>query len=380
MLTARPQQNVQAEIVLSMSFHLMQIAMWGMNRFPRRLALPQITLVLVSHLRDPLPISRDTNGTKVLMHLLLPPLLRLPTRPQYQRRLPLFHILSRLWVFTSRSPGCNLSLSSFLTRCLLSQAILDIPHHLSGYPDHSRAPLVQILVDRARQYQFLTVACFQSVILSKFLLELSLTGHLDQQPFVPYPAYSTLQQPSHQQGNGQAPLVPTGFIQGEQGILIPLYQPEALDQYNTTGNQQTPTPTWQPSAQHPTAWRQYPQVPTYHYIPGQPPAHQGNVGWTSNPPGSVVFPAGQHTVTPSFRGRNNQHHTPTRRNRQVTYDRNFSHRPSQRYGAGGMLVNSTGQAFNSDQGVSEPVRSGTVPSHPVVSSPGASWGQWTGAR
>jgi hypothetical protein len=29
----------------------------------------------------------------------------------------------------------------------------------------------------------------------------------------------------------QAPLIPTGFIQNEQGTLIPVYQPEALDQY-----------------------------------------------------------------------------------------------------------------------------------------------------
>ncbi|KAL1737600.1 hypothetical protein EV714DRAFT_266399 [Schizophyllum commune] len=57
--------------------------------------------------------------------------------------------------------------------------------------------------------------------------------------YVPYPAYqrhpaehaAAVQQQAAANGQGQAPLAPTGFVQDGQGTLIPVYQPEALDQY-----------------------------------------------------------------------------------------------------------------------------------------------------
>ncbi|TDL28259.1 hypothetical protein BD410DRAFT_353854 [Rickenella mellea] len=54
----------------------------------------------------------------------------------------------------------------------------------------------------------------------------------------PYAAPSELPGSTYPQNQpaakAQPPLRPTGFIQGEHGALIPVYQPEALDQYMTT--------------------------------------------------------------------------------------------------------------------------------------------------
>ncbi|KAF9481659.1 hypothetical protein BDN70DRAFT_510802 [Pholiota conissans] len=51
--------------------------------------------------------------------------------------------------------------------------------------------------------------------------------------------------------SNQAPLIPTGFIQNEQGTLIPVYQPEALDQYMAGSAAATSTPVT--TNQHPNA-------------------------------------------------------------------------------------------------------------------------------
>ncbi|EIW87067.1 hypothetical protein CONPUDRAFT_141340 [Coniophora puteana RWD-64-598 SS2] len=93
-------------------------------------------------------------------------------------------------------------------------------------------------------------------------------------PIAPYPGHAT----AIAQGQttlplgvqSQAPIMPTGFIQGDQGILVPVYPPEALNQYmsnqdlpqvqrNTEGSTSpspkvipgTPAPLWRPYA-HPT--------------------------------------------------------------------------------------------------------------------------------
>ncbi|KAH9486538.1 hypothetical protein JR316_0000603 [Psilocybe cubensis] len=55
-------------------------------------------------------------------------------------------------------------------------------------------------------------------------------------PYIPYstmPSRTQLAEQGQQQAHvpPQAPVVPTGFIQNEQGTLIAVYQPEALDQY-----------------------------------------------------------------------------------------------------------------------------------------------------
>ena len=61
----------------------------------------------------------------------------------------------------------------------------------------------------------------------------------------------------------QAPLIPTGFIQGDQGMLVPVYPPDALNQY-MAGNQdqgQAPTNSGSAEGQPPVTWRPYPPPP-----------------------------------------------------------------------------------------------------------------------
>jgi hypothetical protein len=205
-------------------------------------------------------------------------------------------------------------------------------------------------------------------------------------PFVPYSTYCQPQpQPQPQQQNGQAPLVPTGFIQGEQGTLIPVYQPEALDQYMTSGSHQPPALAPQPQAQNLPAWRQYPQAPTFPFIPipqmaGQMPAQPGNVGWMPNQQ-PLLFSVGQQAVTPSFRGGHRMNHAPNRRHRQSTYDRNIPTRPHIRYPASGM--NNTEQVSNSDHVMlSDPGRPNVFGSQLAFGgiTGAGGWNQWTGAR
>ncbi|KAJ7446435.1 hypothetical protein B0H11DRAFT_2336849 [Mycena galericulata] len=86
--------------------------------------------------------------------------------------------------------------------------------------------------------------------------------------YISYPAYPTRPpnvDPSSPRG--QPPLQPTGFIQNEAGTLIPVYQPEALDQYMAS-NQAAPTsapPVPPPNGA--ATWQQYP--PPSHAFPAQ---------------------------------------------------------------------------------------------------------------
>jgi len=103
----------------------------------------------------------------------------------------------------------------------------------------------------------------------------------------------------------QAPLIPTGFIQGDQGILVPVYPPDALNQY-MTGNQdqgQGPTNSGSTEGQPPVTWRPYPPPPIcpqtvifHSYINPPPtaplPHHLGAHAWI---PGHAW-----HGVTPQL--------------------------------------------------------------------------------
>lgn len=201
--------------------------------------------------------------------------------------------------------------------------------------------------------------------------------------FLPYSAYSSAYSQPQQQPNAQAPLVPTGFIQGEQGTLIPVYQPEALDHYMTTGTHPTPGLPPQPQTQNSSAWRQFPFIP----IPpmtSQTPTHSGNLGWMPNQP-PLVF-SGQQPSASAFRGGHRvgqpgQHHAPPRRHRQSTYDRNIPTRsPHTRYALGGM--NNIEHTFNNDRSMPEPGRPNIfTPQLAFSSMTGAGgWNQWTGSR
>ncbi|KAF7339286.1 RNA binding protein [Mycena sanguinolenta] len=80
--------------------------------------------------------------------------------------------------------------------------------------------------------------------------------------YIAYPAYPRPPNVEPSSPRGQAPLQPTGFIQNEQGTLIPVYQPEALDQYMAS-NQAAPGTSPGPQPQNGSAaWQQFP-----------PPAH-----------------------------------------------------------------------------------------------------------
>ncbi|KAJ7109996.1 hypothetical protein C8R44DRAFT_884008 [Mycena epipterygia] len=110
--------------------------------------------------------------------------------------------------------------------------------------------------------------------------------------YISYPAYPARANVDQTSPRGQAPLQPTGFIQNEQGTLIPVYQPEALDQYMAS-NQAAPTTT--PPAQPlngTSTWQPYPPPPPHAFpnpshpmmgIPPRafPPQSQtgGNVSW-----------------------------------------------------------------------------------------------------
>ncbi|GBE77675.1 predicted protein [Sparassis crispa] len=122
-------------------------------------------------------------------------------------------------------------------------------------------------------------------------------------PMVPYAPYPTVAPGNDQiqvpQSNMQPPLRPTGFIQGEHGTLIPVYQPEALDQY-MSNTQHTQSPPQGPTqGQPPLAWPHYPQVPMYPYaVQSQPMAPSSSQqtqlaqqrGWIPSP-APFIYPA-----------------------------------------------------------------------------------------
>lgn len=123
----------------------------------------------------------------------------------------------------------------------------------------------------------------------------------------------------------QPPLRATGFIQGEHDTLIPVYQPEALNQYMSgtshgvsLSSRQNESPQSAPPVHAPLAttastgsqtapvWQPYSHMPMYPYVyhpppmvphPGQPPmnaAHPGSTynGWVPVPVPSP-YPAAQ---------------------------------------------------------------------------------------
>ncbi|THV07593.1 hypothetical protein K435DRAFT_959667 [Dendrothele bispora CBS 962.96] len=89
--------------------------------------------------------------------------------------------------------------------------------------------------------------------------------------YIPYPTYPS-KLPTMDHSFSQPPVVPQGFIQNEQGTLIAVYRPEAIDRY-LQGNQtsahpqvapmagQVPPPSCLPNPQVMQNWTQYPQCP-----------------------------------------------------------------------------------------------------------------------
>ncbi|PCH34009.1 hypothetical protein WOLCODRAFT_160525 [Wolfiporia cocos MD-104 SS10] len=131
-------------------------------------------------------------------------------------------------------------------------------------------------------------------------------------PYVGYPA--VMPAPDHEQqhsqvaqGGVQPPLRATGFIQGEHGMLIPVYQPEALHQYMSNAEHaQTPPPNVPVQTPPAAFWPHYQQFPIYPYpVPMQPiappPPHQSHAahqrGWVPSP-APLALPAPQQAPVP----------------------------------------------------------------------------------
>ncbi|KZT02481.1 uncharacterized protein LAESUDRAFT_752188 [Laetiporus sulphureus 93-53] len=131
-------------------------------------------------------------------------------------------------------------------------------------------------------------------------------------PMVPYLPQNNQQiRRQFTQAPSQPPLRPTGFIQGEHGMLIPVYQPEALHQYmSNTDKSQVPSAMMQAPTQPASMWPHYPHLSMYPYAvrfhpqPVLLPTHQGTSSsqraWTSSHTG----------ITPSDPQQFQTHHAP----------------------------------------------------------------------
>lgn len=166
-------------------------------------------------------------------------------------------------------------------------------------------------------------------------------------PFIPYPypARTPVREPGqgHTPVPTQAPLIPTGFIHGDQGILVPVYPPDALNQYmsGAQGEQASTSTEATPAsvpAQPPNHWRPYPPPA---FAPGPPGIQHPNPGpfpmmgphgWMSNhaPFGinphvqassNVPLGSGGASMQPMFEQRNVN--VPPRRQHRRDHHSNF---------------------------------------------------------
>jgi len=133
-------------------------------------------------------------------------------------------------------------------------------------------------------------------------------------PFIPYPYPART--PVREQGQGQAPgateapLIPTGFIHGDQGILVPVYPPDALNQYMTGAHgEQAPTSADTPPPSLPVqphnTWRPYPPPVFTPGVPMPPGLRHQNTG-----PFPMMGPQGWMPNHPPF-GMNRHRQSPT---------------------------------------------------------------------
>lgn len=121
-------------------------------------------------------------------------------------------------------------------------------------------------------------------------------------PYMPYPtgpATSEQTGPHASQAAVQPPLRATGFIQGEHGMLIPVYQPEALNQYMSNAEHpQSPAPVVPTATPPVSVWPQYPPIHMYpyaapmHSLAPSPSQHSQQRGWVPSP-APLVLPATQ---------------------------------------------------------------------------------------
>lgn len=111
----------------------------------------------------------------------------------------------------------------------------------------------------------------------------------------------------------QPPLLPTGFIQGEQGTLVPVYQAEALERY-MSGTRQEATSVASPTdSSTPTPTTSAVQPPQYAQMPLQyaPPSHAASWGATAHQYPLAHGHYAHHSLNPGNNGGvSSTHRTP----------------------------------------------------------------------
>ncbi|CCL98124.1 uncharacterized protein FIBRA_00118 [Fibroporia radiculosa] len=132
-------------------------------------------------------------------------------------------------------------------------------------------------------------------------------------PYIAYPAMLPNNDRVHSSGHGvpqsgvQPPLKATGFFQGEQGMLIPVYQPEALHHYMSSAEQShSPPPNAPPQTSASVSWPSVPQVSTYPY-----PSHEQSATPLTSQPPQAIHQRGWVPSPASHRSHASQHHGPS---------------------------------------------------------------------
>ncbi|PPR00029.1 hypothetical protein CVT24_009038 [Panaeolus cyanescens] len=116
------------------------------------------------------------------------------------------------------------------------------------------------------------------------------------QPYMTYPIFpfrQTTEPTALLHGNQQAPLIPTGFMQNEQGTLIAVYQPEALDQYLTAAAAGSSPPV--PHLINAPRFGAPPTLPVHHAVYD---ANNQSSATTTEPQASTQHRARSHAMFP----------------------------------------------------------------------------------
>jgi hypothetical protein len=211
----------------------------------------------------------------------------------------------------------------------------------------------------------------------------------------------SIDQSQGQQTGSLAPLLPAGFIHGEQGTLMPVYHPEALEQYMSTTRPESSSFQHSQPSSYPSQGPLYPMttLSTQGLQANQGSVQSGiNLGWVPGPPPSVFsalsYQQSDSTTVPfaSIRqptpaasrggysgksgGQSNLPSTrrPQRRDHQQSFNANRnSHNRAlpNRYSRGGGMLHSP----NAGQAVRQPLA--TPPQFPSLAG---DWNQWGTGR
>lgn len=173
-------------------------------------------------------------------------------------------------------------------------------------------------------------------------------------------------QESIQQQPLQPPLAPTGFFQGEQGALIPVYAVDALEKYMAGADQTGPSPSVSSATDHTTPVS-VAAAPQYHYPHHHPYNTQFPVAWT---------PVQQPLVSGSYFQAPNPNNgiSPTHRTPLFPATLQNEHRGKRSGRNHSSHHSSVSQYRFQPTGVSGAERTHQMPTH------GQDWTMWTGNR